>query len=483
MLERCPGTCYKLKMKLLLVFPPQEKAVTPRFKTCLQEGVGFLPPIGLLSLATYIEHKGLAEVEVLDCLAEGISHSDLPHKIRKSNPDIVGISAMTHTLPDAVETIKAVKDIDPDLPVILGGPHTSVFPVESARLPGVDYVVLGEGEIPLAGLLTALGEGTDPSSVPGVIKSEAGEIKGDPEPFFIMDLDILPIPERHYLPADRYYTVVSRHPPTTIIISSKGCPHSCIFCHTAGGKRWRGRSAKHVVDEIAACVKQGINEFFFFDENFLFSRERIKEMADEIKKRKLEIFFDLRTRADSVDRELLELLRSMGGQRIQYGLESGSPRMLKALKKGILIEQSESAVYEAKRAGLATYASFMIGLPGETEEDLKATMDLALRLPLDYVDFSIAMPYPHTEMYYMAQKEGLISGDPWREFAKNPGTEFFIPYWEERLNSEELEEQLGRMFRTFYLRPKYLAGSLFSIGSWGEFVRKMRAGMKVLFRI
>ncbi|MCD6309812.1 MAG: hypothetical protein J7M18_03800, partial [Candidatus Eremiobacteraeota bacterium] len=149
----------------------------------------------------------------------------------------------------------------------------------------------------------------------------------------------------------------------------------------------------------------------------------------------------------------------------------------------ISIEQSESAVYEAKKVGLATYASFMIGLPGETEEDLKATMNFALRLPLDYVDFSIAMPYPETELYHMARERGLLKGDPWREFAKNPDPEFLIPYWEERLNREELEEKLGDLFRSFYLRPRYIVKTLFSMGSWGEFKRKFRAGVRVILRI
>ncbi|MCL5035628.1 MAG: B12-binding domain-containing radical SAM protein [Chloroflexi bacterium] len=470
-------------MKLLLIFPPQEKAITPRFKTCLQDGIGFLPPLGLLSLATYIEHKGLAEVEVIDCPAGGISHNDLPEKIRVSNADIVGISAMTHTLADVFEAAGAVKNIDPGLPVIMGGPHTSLFPVESANMPGVDYVVMGDGEIPLAGLLEALRDGRDPAFVPGVIKSESGEIKGEPKPYFTEDLDSIPPPERRFLPAERYYTVVSRHPPTTIIISSRGCPHSCIFCHTAGGKRWRGRSAAHVAYEISACTKEGISEFFFFDENFLFSRDRIIELASEIRKRKLEIFFDLRTRADSVDAELLKILRSVGTQRIQFGLESGSPRMLKSLKKGFLIEQSENAVRQARNAGLATYASFMIGLPGETAEDLRATLDFALRLPLDYVDFSIAMPYPYTEMYTMAREKSLIKGDPWREFAANPDPGFVIPYWEERLSREELEEELGSFFRKFYLRPGYMARSLFSVRSPGELFRKARAGVRVIFKI
>ena len=469
-------------MKVLLIFPPQFKAITPRFKTRLQEGLGFLPPYGLLSIASRLKAQELAEVEIIDSLAEKLTYPQLGEKIKQADADLVGVSAMTHTLVDALETIRMAKELRPQTPVVLGGPHTQLYPQESVKYAGVDYVVLGEGEIPFTDLIRQLIQGKNAEPVPGVISRDNINIKLA-EPFWAQDLNRLELVDYSLLDPEKYFTVVSQHPPTTMIISSRGCPHRCIFCHTAGGKTWRGLNSEKIIANLKAAKLLGIKEFFFFDENFLHSRDRAVKFAESLITENLGIFFDFRTRADSVDLELLKLLKKAGAQRVQFGLESGSSAILKALKKGFTVEQASSAVKTAHKAGLTTYASFMLGLPGEKLEHIQETLNFALSLPLDLVDCSIAMPLPGTEMYKMAQEKGLIKGDPWKEFALNPNHEFVIPYWEENFSREELEQLLSNFFRRFYFRVSYLLKSLRNIKSFGELNRKLRAAGKVLFRI
>jgi anaerobic magnesium-protoporphyrin IX monomethyl ester cyclase len=471
---------YKLAMKVALVFPPQSHAVTPYFKTCLQERIGFLPPLGLISIATVLKAGNLAEVQVFDSLVEGWDHAGLQQALASFAPDVVGISTMTHTLIDALLVAQEVKRFNPEVKVGLGGPHLDIFPQASATFPDIDFIVCGEGEFSLAALVQKW-QARGTQAIPGVWERGAPEHWSGPH--FIEDLDRLPVPDRSLTPWQKYYTVVSKHPPTTSIISSRGCPYQCIFCRTAGGKAWRARSPAKVLEELEACVNLGIQEFFFFDENFTFDKQRALAICGLIKQRGLNLHFDLRCRANHVDLEVLKALRGAGAQRIQYGLESGSPRILQTIKKGLSVEQAEQAVRQAKQAGLTTYASFMLGHPGETAGDLRLTLDLALRLPLDFVDFSITMPYPCTELYALGKERGLITGDPWEEFALHPSQDFKIPYWEENFTRQELENYLGRAFRAFYIRPAYILHSLAQVRSAGELWRKTRAGLKVLLKI
>jgi anaerobic magnesium-protoporphyrin IX monomethyl ester cyclase len=467
-------------MKVALVFPPQVQAITPYFKSCLQERIGFLPPLGLISIATLIKARQLAEVKVFDCLVEGWDYQALNSVLQSFAPDVVGISTMTHTLIDALTVAHNLKQSNPAVKIGLGGPHLDIFPQASLNFPDIDFIVSGEGELSFAELLQKW-QAKGSQEIPGVW--EKGSEVNFTAPFYIKDLDSLPIPDRSLTPWQKYYTVVSKHPPTTSIISSRGCPYHCIFCRTAGGKVWRARSPRKVVEELEACLNLGIKEFFFFDENFTFDRERVLEICRLIKERGLKLHFDLRCRANHVDGEILKALRSAGAQRIQYGLESGSPKILKTIKKGLTLEEAEQAVKQAKRAGLTTYASFMLGHPGESAADLKLTIDFALRLPLDFVDFSITMPYPGTELYELAKERGLIKDNPWEKFAAHPYKDFQIPYWEENFTRTELEKFLGRAFRCFYLRPRYILHSLAQVRSVGEFWRKSWAGIKVLLKI
>lgn len=470
-------------MKVLLVYPSQRQAITPRYKSCLQEGIGFLPPIGLLCLAGYLKKRSSHQVEVLDAVQEALSTDQVKDRVARANPQVLGISAMTHHLLDALAVASIGKQINPEMKVVLGGPHTSVFPEETLRFPTLDFVVIGEGEEPFFHLLSALERGESTLGIPGVL--QAGT-KFSPEfsrPFYHSQIDDLPFPDWSATDYRGYKTVVSRHPPTTIVISSRGCPCSCIFCHTAGGKKWRAQNPKRVADELEEATRLGIREFFFFDENFTFDKVRVIGICEEIRKRKLEIYFDLRSRVDTVDREMLFALKRAGCQRIQFGVESGSDRILKVLKKGITTEQAESALKLAREAGIFTYASFMLGNPGETREEILQTIRFALRLDPDFVDFSITMPLPLTELYRRGREAGIIKGDPWREFVLKPTIDFVPPFWEENFDREELETLLRQAFHSFYLRHRYVLRTLKNIRSPGEFYRKSRAAFKLVFRL
>ncbi len=463
-------------MRLLLVWPAHPHIISPPHMKAIQEGLGHLPPIGLIGLATWLREHSEHQAEVLDALLGRMTPEQVAEHALSSGAQAVGLSAMTHTWLDCLLVARAIRKAAPDLRIILGGPHATLFPLETLEHPEVDYVVAGEGEVPLAALLDRLALGReDTEGLPGVMR------RGDPpRPRYLHpDVSELPIPDRRLTPWRRYASVVSRRPPTTVIMSSRGCPYRCTFCSTAGGKKFRANPAPRVVEELEHCVNLGIREFLFFDELFTFDRQRVLEICRQIRARGLDIAWDVRSRVDRVDPEMLQAMAQAGCQRVQYGVESGTERVLALFDKDISLEQARQAVLWTRQAGISTYADFMIGAPGETREEVLETLRFAHSLDLDFVHFSITMLLPRTRLYAQALRQGLLERDVWRDYVLNPSEGFHPPYWEEVLDARELEALLRQAVRSFYFSPRFLWRSLASLRSPGELLRKARAGLKL----
>ncbi len=446
----------------------------------IQESLGFLPPIGLIYLATWLRERTSHQVEVLDALLERLPPEEVARRVRLAGVEVVGLSAMTHTWLDCLLVARAVRAVAPEVRVVVGGPHVSLFPLESLEHPEIDYIVIGDGEVPFAALLDRLDDGRgDTEGLPGVMR------RGDARKprYFHPDMADLPIPDRRFTPWRRYASVVSRRPPTTTVMSSRGCPYHCSFCSTAGGKTYRANPAVRVVQELEHAVSLGIREFLFFDELFTFDRERVLDLCRRIRERGLDISWDVRSRVDRVDPEMLEAMARAGCQRIQYGVESGTERVLGILKKGIHLDQARQALRWTRQAGISTYADFMIGSPGETREEILETMRFARSLDLDFVHFSITMLLPRTLLYARAMQEGIVARDVWRDFVLEPREDFHPPYWEETLGRRELEDLLRQAVRSFYFSPRFLLRSLAALRSPGELARKARAGLKLALGI
>ncbi len=464
-------------MKVLLINPNNRRIVSPSYMKTIQEGVGVFPPLGILYIAGYLLKKSSHRVKVLDALLEDMDIEALKKEVVEFSPDVVGISAITLNLLEVLLTAKAVKEVNPSIRVVVGGPHTSLYPHQTVSLEGVDYVIVGEGEIPFHRLLDYLEKPKDsfPKDM-GILSKEGGDVT----PYVNFNLDHLPFPARHLVPYKKYRSVVSTHPPFTTIMGSRGCPYQCTFCYTAGGKIFRGRTPKNILEEVKECIELGIYEFFFFDENFTLKKERVEEFCHLILKEGLKIYWDVRSRVDHGERDMLKLMKEAGCQRIQFGVESGSQKILNRLKKGFSVEQAQKAFKWAKEAGILTYADFMIGNPDETMEDIEKTLKFAQKLDPDYVHFSITMPLPHTKLYQEALERGIIKEDYWQQFAKNPTQQFKVKYWEENFTSEQLEMIIDKAYKSFYLRSRYIIKSLMRLKSLGELWQKGKAALKLL---
>lgn len=475
-------------MKILLINPPRHHEIVADNPAFIDEERGYNPPLGLLYLAAYVKKHSDFVVSVIDAQVEQLGYNeDLLQKIMLADPDVVGLTVMTFTLLDVIKTLELAKQasdrLNKKITVVLGGPHASIFPEETARLKNVDFVVIGEGEIPFLDLLKSLEAGQNKPLSRGLVyvDKDNGQIINTGQNDFIEDLDQLPYPARELTPIKKYSSILSSDMIVTTMFTSRGCPFQCAFCDRPHlGKRFRARSAMNVVEEMEQCLRMGIKEILIYDDTFTVDRQRAMDICDEIIRRKMEFSWDIRARVDTVDEGLIRKLKQAGCQRIHFGVESGSEKILKVLKKGITLAQVEQAFMITKRAGIETLAYFMIGAPGETKEDIYQTFKFAKKIKPDYTHITIFTPYPATEIYRQAMERGIIKDDYWREFAAHPENGVVTQYWTENFSRDELMALLDEFYRSFYGRPSFIIGKLLKIRSWSDLQKKIKVGLKIL---
>lgn len=468
-------------MKALLINPPIKNIINSGIPSYVDEDSGYFPPLGLMYLAAYAEQHTNHEIKIYDMQVEEATYDDLKNRLREEKPDVVAITVMTFTILDAIKAAEIVKSFDPSIKVIFGGPHPHIFPDETLNLDTVDYVVVGEGEVTFSELLDNLSDPERLKRVKGLVFKDQGRIIHTEMREFIEDLDSLPFPARHLIPHQKYFSIIAKSNPITTIFTSRGCPYQCIFCYRPHmGKKFRFRSPSNVIAEIKQCVDMGIHEILFYDDTFTINRQRVVDICNQLIEQRINITFDIRARVNTVDEELLTLLKKAGCHRIHYGVESANPEILNILKKGITLDQVELAFKTSKNLGIETLAYFMIGSPSETREQMQNTINYASKLNPDYCHFAITTPYPGTPLYTMMLEKGLAHEDYWKKFAQNPIPSFIPPVWEEKLTRDELIGLLESAYKSFYLRPRYIVNKVFKVRSLKTLQGYVKTGMKLI---
>lgn len=460
------------QLKVLLVQPSARDCVRTLFSIYnTEEGIGFKPPLGLLTIATAIRQSTQHQVTVLDCQLNDV-HADNLHEFLADSYDIVGISAWTDFWYQASALAARFKQLLPACFVVMGGPHVACYPGEILDHPAVDAIVMGDGEIPMLRLLHRLSgaEGQEQQTEVGL--HLASEPRRPFKPYLHRNLDEIPIPDRTLLPVRRYSSVIGSEEFITTVMTSRGCPFACVYCKMEH-QPFAMRSAASVVEEFRQIHALGIKEVEIYDDTFNFNHERTLAICQGLQELKLGIKWSIRDRVDRVTPETLAALRKAGCVRIHLGVESGSDAILKSIGKKITVEQVRSAVAMARRAGFEILTYFMFGLPGETLDDARKTIDLALEIDSDYAEFSITIPYPGTRAYADALAQGVIMSEYWREFTLHPEPQFVIPQVIENVIDREMLLKLrDEAIRRFYFRPSYMFRELLKVRSWHEFKRK-----------
>lgn len=469
-------------MKIALINPPDETVLIGNNPVIVEESRGYNPPLGLIYLGTTLKRNNSFQVDIIDCQVEGMDQAALSQKLELISPDIVGITVMTFTLLDVIKTIKTARKSAPSALIVLGGPHVHIFPKESASLPGVDFVFTGEADFTFRDFVEKVANDQIVTDIPGLGYRKGADIILNPPPAPIEDLDDLPIPDRRLLPYKKYDSVLGVRSPVTTMFTSRGCPYRCLFCDRPHlGKNFRARSAKSVIEEFQICCDLGIGEILVYDDTFTVDRQRVMDICQGIIDRKLDIYWDIRARVNTVDKKMLKLLKKAGCRRIHYGVEAGTEKILKILRKDITLDQARRAFSLTKKVGIETLAYFMIGSPSEKKEDIEKTINFARKLDPDFVHITITTPFPGTPLYALALEKGLYDHDLWRDFAADPREDFVPPIWDEYLCETELQALIIKAYQSFYLRPSYILKRLRRLGSWDEARKKIKAGLRVLF--
>jgi radical SAM superfamily enzyme YgiQ (UPF0313 family) len=397
-------------------------------------------------------------VKILDAMALNLTTQEVKNKIIEEAADIVGVTAMTSSIKGALRVLQLAKDAGSV--TIIGGPHLAVYPTETLSYDFIDYGIIGEGEYPFLNLIKSIEEKNPIEDISGLVYKEGREVRVN-EAYIHLNLDEIPFPARHLLPMEKYSSLISLYPVATMI-SSRGCPYQCGFCFKGpSDKKYRVRSAKNVVDEMELLVKKyKVREIMFYDDTLTVQREHIANICNEILRRGLNISWESPNRIDTVDFKLLKLMRKAGCIRLRYGVESGDPTILRLMNKGIDLSRVREVFKWTKKAGIETFAYFIIGYIHETPQTMKNTILFAKSLNPDLLMFTIATPYPKTHLYDLVQKEGIIHGDYWREFVLGL-REDSIPYL-----VPDAEKWIRKAYQSFYFRPSYMLKILFKLHDW-----------------
>jgi anaerobic magnesium-protoporphyrin IX monomethyl ester cyclase len=372
-----------------------------------------LPPLGLAYVAGALEKAGF-HVEILDNYLLEKSIEDIKQTIRKLNPEIVGITCSSASYQQCVETAKAVKATLPFCKVVVGGWHPSYMPDSMLQHPEIDYVVMGEGERAMTELATHITKGEDDhaiAQIAGIAYRHEGKIVKTAQKF-IKDLDQIPFPARHLLPMHLYEREIPylRAKPVDTMNIARGCPYNCAYCETRRlwGLGCRAFSPARVVDEINhLATNYGTKGIYFLGDNFTIHEKRTVELCELIKKSKLGIEWVCDTRADLISRELLRTMREAGCRTIWFGVESGSPRILQKINKGVTLEQTVQAFKLCREEDVQIACSFILGIPGETLSDMEATYKFAKKLDPDWCQFNVFIAVPGSGLYDEVMQKGL----------------------------------------------------------------------------
>jgi len=413
--------------------------------------VSVFPPIELAYLAGLL--RKYAEVKILDANAQNQNFDDIERQIIVFEPDAIIFTASLPSFSADIQVAKLAKKINQGIKTILLESH--VVPAMPQKVkqafPEIDCLV-----------------GTEPlMTIPNLLGFEG-----------VADLEEHPLPAYDLLPIKKYSSIsFTRKKPFATIITSVGCPNRCNFCIIGGatvergyGKKWRFKSPEKILSEIKHLLSLGVKSIYFFDETFTADRQRVRELCLLIVKECLKFEWSCNGRADTLDEETVKLMKKAGCWSIMFGLECGSQSLLEKANKGTTLAKELVAINSCSKNGISVVASFIIGFPGETQETIKQTLEMAKRINTHRTQFDILTPFPGTQFYEEAKAKGLLEKD----YNFSSYDAYCIgdrPVLRtEAMSSEDLARAHKKIYRQFYLRPSLWLRTLWGVRSLNQFV-------------
>lgn len=450
-------------MRVLLINPAMNLQKLGRFAGLLEP----MPPTGLAYIAGALDAHGV-HVRCIDMFAEKLGAEDIVERARRFKPDLIGMTVLTPSAPVCEALVKLLRRAVPEARHVWGGVHADVFGAEIVRDLGVEYVVHHDGEETICELVDAISANNpDLAHIDGLSwKTTDGQVVTNKRRALRRDLDSLPYPAWHLFPIHRYgllpFADIAK--PVLTMAGSRGCPYRCDYCsliHT-GGKTFRRRDPIQVVNEYEYLVdRYGVKQIGFIDPIFPLVKKDLRPLCEELVRRGLDqrCVWLSETRADRLDQETCELMYYGGCRRVLMGIESGVDMLLGGVNKTLTTDKVREGVANARNAGIQTVGLFMIGLPGETPELTRETIEFAVDLDLDFAKFAITVPFPGSKLFEDRWQKDLFRDD-WENYTTfNPDPDRLI-YHPPGYDPRELIRMQAYALRRFYMRPRQVRKQL-----------------------
>jgi anaerobic magnesium-protoporphyrin IX monomethyl ester cyclase len=449
--------------RTLLVNPPSAIGVYDR--SHIRVAITSAPFITLASLAGALLEKGL-EAEIADLMIEGRPLDAYRQKLRSMRPTHVGVTFTTPLWSEAVQLARIAKEELPGVVTVAGGVHATTLPDSVLADGAFDMAAIGEGERTLVEIC----RGLPPADIDGIAFREAdGSVTTTRPRALIEDLDELPLPawQLHDL---RYYRaphIAARRNPVGYMETNRGCNHHCLYCsQNVFGHAVRSKSPARVVAEMKRMLEIGFRDIHIKDNNFTADIQRAKEVCRLLLDSGFDAPWALPTGVNvhDVDEEFFLIARRSGCYQVAFGIESGVDEVLRRVNKRQTVSEVARAVEMASSAGLETVGFFMMGLPGDTEETMRRTIDFAKSLPLTYAKASMTLPFPSSALFRLAKNEDRILSEDWDRYNFHCTSEV----WKhENLDWATIQRYYTMFHKEFYFRPSYV---------WRRFWRDIRMG-------
>lgn len=430
-------------------------------------------PIGLATIAAVLR-KNNFPITFLDPENMDMDEKDVIIKIKNEKPAVVGVSCVSANYNLAWEYLKAAKEIGAY--TVLGGNHASSgdpkILLEQAKY--VDFLLFGEADYTVLELCEFLEKKrTDYEHILGLAYRKGDKIYVNGRRPFIENIGDIPRPVWDLVDMDKYTVskFIWRGKGAVPLMTSRGCPTFCIFCATSqvNGRKFRAQSAERIVDDIEHLITQyNTKHIVFLDDIFTINKTRVKEICTILIQKELNIHWFCLARVNTVDKELLTIMKKAGCTWIEYGVETGDENIMKTLRKGITLQQAKEAFAWTHEAGIKTYGTFMFGHPGETKETIEKTIQFAIQLNPHIAQFTIVAPLPGTELWEKYRETIYTLSDDLENsttYGINTQTNS-LGYVHRDFSEKELQNALTSALRRFYLRPRYILRQLFSIYSY-----------------
>lgn len=462
--------------RVLLINPPRQHLVHLDTSRNIDLGeISVFPPIGLMYLAQALRQRSPEfEVHILDAVIGKLSYKQIVSKVSDFAPHLIGLTAFTFTFYDVWQTAREIKMAMPGIPIVVGGPHMYIFASETMTHSCFNYGVAGDGEEIFANLCEEIHKHKEITVSPGLFFRQGTTVRGIGTAL-VKDLDSVSFPAIDLINPFEYYSPIGKRSAVGAVCTSRGCPFCCTFCQVPR-RLYRVRSIKNVIEEIHAYVEKGITDFFFFDDLFNVTKNRVIEFCEEVLRKNLKIGWMFRGRIDQIDDKMLRLARKAGCHTISVGIEDATDEGLKAIKKNITIKEAFEAVHSIRKSGIRCSTNWIIGFPHHRSlNDLHRLLNVAIKINADYAQFSILQCLPGSELYDQAVSEKGIDPEEWRRYVLNPVENFNPPIWEKYLIKNDLYSFYEYAYRRYYVRPRFILQEALRTRSWAEMAHKFNS--------